>query len=151
MVVFVQAFDDLAVHAGGASVLPLDKLFAGIAAHPAAPKYWWAYALLFSRMISSLINLMIGGASLMRGIPGVPSLLLRSTPPDGKVLAWDRAWIAAVLTGQIAVGAVLGLAAQIAVVVGMIGYVMPWLGFGLLDLAQATATLNLPLRLAQLF
>jgi hypothetical protein len=58
-----QAFDELAVHGGGeqAAVLPLDKLFDGIAKNPAAPEYWWAYALLLSSMIPSLINLMISG------------------------------------------------------------------------------------------
>ena len=65
-----------------AAILPLDKLFTGIAAHPEAPEYWWAYALLFSTMIPSLLNLMIGGASLMRGIPGVSALLLRSLPDE---------------------------------------------------------------------
>jgi hypothetical protein len=34
MVVGVQAFDALAMHGGGASVLPLEPLFNGIAAHP---------------------------------------------------------------------------------------------------------------------
>jgi hypothetical protein len=45
------------------------------------------------------LNLMIGGALLdARHIPGILALLLWSLP-DGKVLAWDRAWIAAVLAG----------------------------------------------------
>ena len=39
LVVGVQAFDALAVHGGGASVLPLEPLFSGIAAHPIAPEY----------------------------------------------------------------------------------------------------------------
>ena len=39
MVVGVQAFDALAVHGGGTPVLPLDALFNGIAAQPAAPEY----------------------------------------------------------------------------------------------------------------
>jgi hypothetical protein len=46
MVIGVQAFDELAVHGGGKPVLPLDTLFDGIANNPAAPEYWWAYALL---------------------------------------------------------------------------------------------------------
>jgi hypothetical protein len=64
MVIGVQMFDRLAEHSGdvAARVLPLDKLFDGIAAQPSAPEYWWAYALLLSTMIPSLLNLMIGGA-----------------------------------------------------------------------------------------
>jgi hypothetical protein len=51
---------------GGAEarILPLQQFFDGFAANPGAPEYWWAYALLFSTMIPSLINLMIGGASV---------------------------------------------------------------------------------------
>jgi len=48
--------------------------------------------------------------------------------PDGKVLPWDRAWIASVLTGQIAIGAILGIIAQVMIMVGVIGYIMPSLG-----------------------
>jgi hypothetical protein len=109
MVVGVQAFDGLAVHGGSKPVLPLDVLFNRIAAHPTAPEYWWLYALLLSTMIPSLVNLVIGGASLMRGVPGVPALLLRFMPERGGVLRWDRHWIAAVLTSQVAIGAAVGL------------------------------------------
>ena len=53
MVIAVQTFDHLAEHGGGAPVLALDPFFTGIAEHPAAPEYWWIYALLLSTMISS--------------------------------------------------------------------------------------------------
>jgi hypothetical protein len=65
MVLGVQAFEELAVHGGGAAVLPLDTLFDGIAKNPAAPEYWWVYALLLSSMIPS-INLAIGGMAFTR-------------------------------------------------------------------------------------
>jgi hypothetical protein len=83
MIIGVQAFDGFAVHGGGAAVLPLDALFNGIEAHPAAPEYWWIYALLLSSIIPSLVNLAIGGTSLVRGLPGLPSLLLRKIPAQG--------------------------------------------------------------------
>ena len=69
MVIGVQAFDASAVRGGGAPVLPLEPLFNGIAANPSAPEYWWIYALLLSTMIPSLTNLVIGGTSLVRGLP----------------------------------------------------------------------------------
>src|ERR1700680_3366764 len=49
-------------------------------ASTAAPEYWWPYALMLSTMIPSLVNLIIGGTSLVRGLPEVPSLLLRYIP-----------------------------------------------------------------------
>jgi hypothetical protein len=151
MVIGVQAFDGLAEHSGGAPVLPLNALFDGIAADPTAPEYWWLYALLLSTMIPSLVNLVIAGASLLRGLPVLPALLLRFIPARGGALKWDRAWIALVLTFQVFGGAALGVAAQVLLAVGIIGYVMPWLGFGLLDTARDVAAFNLPARVGQLF
>jgi hypothetical protein len=49
----------------------------------AAPEYWWAYALLLSTMIPSLVNLAIGGMALTRGIPW-PARLLLQWIPEGK-------------------------------------------------------------------
>lgn len=151
MVVGVQAFDQLVAHGGGKRILPLDSLFDGIAANPSAPEYWWAYALLLSTMIPSLINLMIGGASLMRGVPGVSQLLLHFMPATKAVPAFDRAWLALVLTSQSAGGAILGLFAQLLIAYGMLAYFMPWFGLALLDVARAVAALELPTRVGQLF
>ena len=109
MVIGVQSFDWLATHNGGVPVLPLDQLFDGVAAHPTATEYWWVYALLLSTMIPSLINLAIGGASLLRGAPGVALLLLRKMPATKAVPAFDRAWMALLLTLQIMGGAILGI------------------------------------------
>jgi hypothetical protein len=150
-VVGVQAFDELASYAQGNGALSLGNLFGGIEAHPEAPEYWWAYALLLSTTIPSLVNLVIGGTSLVRGLPGMPSLLLRYIPERGSVLKWDRHWIATVLTAQIAAGAALGIAAQAFLVWIIIGHVMPFFGLELLDMAQGVADFNLPARVGQLF
>jgi hypothetical protein len=153
MVIGVQTFDHLAEHSGGvdARVLPLDKLFDGIAAQPSAPEYWWVYALLLSTMIPSFLNLMIGGASLLRGIPGLPALLLHFMPAGKAVPAFDRTWLALVLTVQVFVGAILGIAAQFVLAIGVIFYVLPWMGLELLDTARAVAEFDLPMRVLGLF
>jgi hypothetical protein len=155
-VVSIQAFDELAAYGGGSPVLPLREFFDGLAVHPGAPEYWWAYALLLSTMVPSLLNLIIGGASLLRGVPGIPSVLLHSMPEGVPVLSWDRRWMAAVLTGQMVVGALFGIAAQVAIAVFVIalvvlGYVLPWLGFGLLALAPDVAAWDLPMQIGRLF
>ena len=70
------------------------ELFDGAAAHPSAPEYWWPYALMLSAMMPSLVNLIIGGTSLVRGLPGVPSLRgflrLTSAGPDALVRCSGR-------------------------------------------------------------
>jgi hypothetical protein len=95
-----------------------------------------------------VISLMIGGASLFRGIPGLPALLLRVIPADKAAMPmFDRAWLALVLTSQVFAGAFLGMAAQSVLAIGVISYALPWLGFGLLDTAREVATFDLPARL----
>jgi hypothetical protein len=59
--------------------------------------------------------------------------------------------IATVLTAQVVLGAALGVAAQALLAIGIIGYVMPFLGLELLDMARDLATFNLPVRVGQLF
>ena len=151
MVVGVQAFDDLAVHGGGRLVLSLEPLFDGIAGRPSAPEYWWLYALLLSTMLPSLINLAIAGMSLVRGLPGVSALLLRFIPTRGTVPKFNRAWIATVLTTQVAAGGALGIAAQVFLVVIILGYVMPFFGLELLGMARDVAAFNVPAKIGQLF
>jgi hypothetical protein len=151
MVVGVQFFDALAVHGGGKPILPLQQLFDGITRHATAPEYWWLYALLLSTTIPSLVNLTIAGTSFVHGIPGLPALLLRKIPLRGNVPKFERAWIATVLTAQVAVGAALGIAAQAFLVVVVIGYILPVFGLELLDMARDIAAVNLPARVGQLF
>jgi hypothetical protein len=150
-VVGIESFDSSAAHGGAHSVLPLDPLFNGIAAHPTAPEYWWIYALLLSTMIPSLVNLMIGGASFVRGVPGLPGVLLRRLPMGRAVPAYKRGWIALVITGQIFGGAALGIVAQAVLALFIIGYVMPFFGLELLGMARDVAAFNLPARVGQLF
>jgi hypothetical protein len=114
-------------------------------------EYWWVYALLLTTVLPSMINLMIGGASLLRGVPGLPRLILRKLPAGKAVPDFDRTWIALLLTLQIVAGAILGIAAQVILIVSIVGYVIPWLGLGLLDMAREVAAFNLPARIGQLF
>ena len=146
MVIGIQAFDYMAVLGGGPPILPLHEIFDGIAASPDAPEYWWIYALLLSTMIPSLINLVIGGTALLRGIPGLRSVLLQRMPAGQAVPAHNRPLIALALTSQWSVGIALGIAAQFILLWFITGQIMPWLGIGLLDLARDIEAFNLPLR-----
>ena len=80
----------------------------------------------------------------------MPSLLLRFIPERGNVPKFNRAWIGTVLTTQVAAGAVLGIAAQVFLVWGIIGHIMPFFG-RLLGMARDVAAFNLPARVGQLF
>jgi hypothetical protein len=142
----VQTFGDLAAHAGGeeASILPFVPLFDGIEAYPGAPEYWWVYAMLFSTMIPSLANMVIGGASLLRGVPWLTAALLSAMPERRAPRSFDRTWIAGVLTAQVFLGGLLGIVAQGVLVYVVIGLVLPVFGLDLLGLARAVAAPDLP-------
>jgi hypothetical protein len=49
------------------------------------------------------------------------------------------------------VGALLGIAVQAFLAVGVIFYIMPWIGLGLLDTARDVADFDLPGRVLRLF
>jgi hypothetical protein len=94
---------------------------------------------------------MIGGASLLRGIPGLPTLLWRFMPANKAVPAFDRTWLALVPTCQVFVGAFLGITAQFVLAFGIIFYVLPWMGLELLDTAHAVAEFDLPIRVLRVW
>jgi hypothetical protein len=121
------------------------------ASHPSEPEYWWVYALLISSMIPSLVNLMIGGASFLRGVPGLPAALLGFLPVGKAVPNFDRVWIALVLTAQTFLGAIFGIVAQAFLAIVIIGYVLPWLGIEILDTARQVADFHLPELVRRIF
>ena len=131
--------------------MPLDDLFDGIAKNPAAPEYWWAYALLLSSMIPSLINLAIGGMTFTRGTPWLARLLLLWMPEGKAVPEYKRQLAAMGLTVQMFAGASLGIAAQGFLALVIIRYAIPLFGLDLLDMARAVADFDLPMRIGQLF
>ncbi len=153
MVISVQAFDTMAVLGGGTAVLPLEPLFAGLRNPETAlePEYWWIYALLLTTLIPSLINLGIGGASVMQMLPFVRSIQLKHMPADKPVRSYDRACIALALAAQWIVGILLGIVVQALFFSFVIVYAMPLFGLGLLDMAEGLAALDLPARAWRLF
>jgi hypothetical protein len=151
MVIGVQAFDELVSHGGGVPILPPGPLFDGIAEDPAAPEYWWIYALLLATMIPSIINLTIGGMAFTRGIPWLARLLLQWIPEGKAVPEYKRQPAAIGLTIQVFAGAFLGIAAQAFLAWGVIFHIMPSLGGNLLGMARAVAAFDFPARMAMLF
>ena len=147
MVLGVQTFDTIATHAGGTAVLPLDEFFQRFDADKSAPEFWWVYALVLTTMLPSAINLMIGGASLMRGIPWLNAWLLTFMPEGKPVPKVERVWVALVLTTQLFLGFLAGIAAQIGLAYVMLACVFPTIGLNLLQLAKDIANANLPARL----
>jgi hypothetical protein len=72
--------------------------------------------------------------------------------PAGKAVpAFDRTWLALVLTCQVFVDAFLGVAGQFVLAIGAIFYVLPWMGLELLETARSVAEFDLPGRVLGLW
>jgi hypothetical protein len=143
----VQTFTVLGKLSGALPILNLDLIVGSIQSDPMAAQNWWIYLMVLSTMIPSLTNLMVGGASLMRGLPGVPCLLLRHMPANKPVPTLDRNWIATVLTLQIVGGGILGIVVQAAIAVTMYFYVMPWFRVEILQITLKAVDFDLPRKL----
>jgi hypothetical protein len=100
-------------------------------------------------LIPGVTNLLIGSLSLTRGVPGVSQLLLRFMPVGTAVSAFDRTWLAAVLTAQWAIGLILMLSA-FALLGSLASILIPDVGTWFLSCARAVADLNLPGRVLAL-
>jgi hypothetical protein len=142
-VVVIQAFNEIS-SLNGYEILPLDSLFDGITTHPRSPEYWWVYFLLVSSMLPSLINLMIGGICLARGVPWLNSWVIRRIPDGRSVHQIDRRLISLALTGQDFMGAALGIGAQAFFVWIVILKIMPLLRVNLLEMSKAVVSADIP-------
>ena len=151
MVLAVQLFDALAVHRGGKAVLPLEPLFVALAADPAAPEHWWIYALLATTLLPSLVNAVVGCASWLRSLPWLNLWLQRQMPARqgsaAEALVYHRVTVAAVLTSQWALGAVIGAVALPLWVWVWLVWLMPFAGPNLMELMRALAEQHWPQRL----
>lgn len=127
----------------GAPVLEITPIINGLKTNASSPEWWWVYGMLLSTLIPSAINLMIGGTSLVCGVPGLPSYLFSKVPKSQAPDPALRTALALAWTLQIVGGALLGLAVLAGLVYLVYGIVLPALGSGLLTMCvQAFTTLN---------
>lgn len=150
MVLAVQGFDALALHSGKPAVLPLAPFFDGLRATPSAPEFYWIWALLVTTLLPSLVNAVLGCASLLRGIPSLNRWVLAQMPEKraaAESLVHHRLRVAGVLTAQWALGIPLGIAGLGLWVWGMCFELMPRLGLNLLELMRLLERQQWPQRL----
>ena len=147
MVLGVQWFDDLAVHAGGKAILNLPALLAGLETAPGEPEYWWVYALLLSTLIPSVVNLCVASTSWLRAWPWLSRWVLQQLPDPAapQAIADNTRYVTAlVLTAQWGLGAALALCWQGALGWLLLAVLMPALGGNLLHALQAVAQHDWP-------
>lgn len=152
-IVAVQTFDDIAVLRAGpqARILPLGPLFEGLENKPDDPKFWWVWLMLFSTLIPSLFNLVIGAAAFLRGLPFMNNWILSRMPIGKATRDNERVLVASALAGQLVggmliSGVLLYLLADYVVPLGL-----PAFGAYIRDFSEALAAYNAPARLMMWF
>lgn len=152
-VVAVQTFDDIAVLRAGsqARIMPLCPLFERLENNPGDATLWWIWLMLFSTLVPSLCNLVIGAAAFMRGLPFMNNWILSRMPIGKAMRDSERSYVASALAGQLVggmltSGVLLYLLAAYAVPFGL-----PAFGAYIRDFSETLAAYNAPARLMMWF
>jgi len=142
----VQLFEHVTVLGGGQPILVADRVLAALAdpSRRSAPEYWWLYAMLFSTLIPSIANAMLGTLSLFRGLPGLHAYLGKKMPGDGAILDIDREWMAFLLGFQLVFCTALGLALFPILIWAILTLEIPIVGLSLVPMLQAIETADVP-------
>lgn len=153
LVFAVQFFDDMAALGGGpeARILPLRPLFARLHDTPTAYEVWWVWAMLFSSMIPSFVNLTIAAAAFLRGLPAVHARVLARLEPDRALGTWDRIELAATLAGQVVIGGMLAIGVFYLAAMVVLPMVLPAFAHLLLTFADGLAEADLPAQMIEVF
>ncbi len=103
------AADRLTAHPGTAPLIDLPRLVHRIATDPDESANWWVYLTLFSTMIPSVLNCLIGAFSLISwSLPSWRRWMLEVIPTlEQPGLGRTRRLVQLALGGQVAVGTVL--------------------------------------------
>lgn len=145
----VQMFEQLALRNGGEPIVDITTLLHALADPEQRwrPEYAWIYAMLFWTLFPSVINVALGSLSALRGLPGVNGLVAKRMQVGKAVVESERLWMAPVLTFQVMLSGLFGLAVIVALFWLLWNWELPLVGSNLLSLLQATADANLPLEL----
>ena len=145
----VQVFTHFTILGGGRLVLEAGQVLEGLAdpQRRTAPEYWWLYAMLFSTLIPSIVNVTLGALSILRGVPGLHARLAKRLPRGAAMLGIDRWWVALVLALQATLSLIAGFAVTLGLVFAIFIWALPLIGFNLVSMLQALAAQDLPGRL----
>ena len=149
----VQAFEILCLHYGGpiADIMPVHPTLTALRDRPFAPENWWIYAMLFSTMIPSFVNMAVAGFSLLRTPEAIGRWLLSFLPDKDRPAPHVRVGLSLLLSGQWLLGGLLGAVWFFVVFGGVFWIVRVVFSAGLLDLALWLETLYLPIWVIRLF
>jgi hypothetical protein len=152
-IVAVQTFDDIAVLRAGpqARILPLGPLFEGLENKPGDPTLWWIWLMLFSTLIPSLCNLVIGAAAFLRGLPFVNNWILSRMPIGKAMRDSERLYVSGALAGQLVGGMLISGVLIYVLAAYVVPLGLPAFGAYVRDFSETLAAYNAPARLIMWF
>jgi len=115
MLFAIQGFNALAATQGASAFLVPKSVLTGMSNPDTRfnPEYWWIYFTLFSTMLPSFINLIVGVLCILRGIPWLNDWFGRLLPQGSEtkaMLPTVRVGLAAALAGHLIVSVILAAA-----------------------------------------
>ena len=134
---YLQLLNAAIIAGGGNVALNVTGLLEQLRVDPASPAVWWVYVTIFTTFIPSLCNLVIGGLSLLRGIPYLSPWAARQFLPVSPVDigGLQRTLAIGFFTLQFAI-ALVGAVLVFFLLIGFGLQFLQSIGFGLLDVAD---------------
>ncbi len=123
----------------GTTIIDVPTLLEIMRTSPGDPRVWWIHLTIFTTFIPSLVNLALGGLSLMRAVPGLTRWTVNQVLPENPVYLTParRFGASLVLTGQVVLAVMAALFVGL-LVLAVLLQGLDMIGLGLLGLAQSS-------------
>lgn len=137
MIGFLEWLNVLSAAGGGNPVFDIRGLIEILKTNPDNPSVWWIYVTVFTTFVPSMVNLVLGGLSVIRGLPGLTPWVSRQIlTTDIASISEFRRWAAA---AWLSLQLVIAIAAALLIGLAIMFYffdLMSALGFGLVTVAD---------------
>ncbi|MCA8901902.1 MAG: hypothetical protein KDA53_11710 [Hyphomonas sp.] len=143
--VYLKLMNTVSITNGGKPVLDVTQIILDLRTNPGNPSLWWIYVTVFTTFLPSVVNLSLGGLSVLRGVPGFTRRIAKKWLPEDPALLTvrQRAIVSAALTSQWGI-ALFGATALMILLVVFSQDLLSQIGLGLVDFADWLDGLNIP-------
>mgnify|MGYP000141472840 CR=1 FL=1 len=134
---YLHMLNEIMAAKNGPPLLDMAQIVADIQEDPYAPAHYWIYFTIFTTFIPSLVNLIVGGLCVLRGIPGWGRLVYGKILPENpeEIGDGDRIGAALALTFEMVI-AILFALCVLAVFWGIVSFGLSSMGLGLMDITR---------------
>ena len=136
-ITYIEWLNRLSIAGGGEQVLNIRQLLDDLRDNPGHSSLWWVYVTIFTTYIPSMFNLVLGGLSVVRGIPGINGWISAKVLPTdpSHMTVVERFAASAWLAAQVVVAIVGAVLLGLFILFGLLD-VLQMVGLGLLNMAE---------------